>query len=146
MRKALAMITCGIILFCSACSSTDPKAMTARQTLDSFFQCIDQKDANGLDSLLAANRQDISWELDKWKTFKVNSIEDITTEDRVNGFNSSGAGMGKHLYAVKVFKASFHVTFTGGSATGMSDGYYDWLFFVVQQEKDSPWRIADWGY
>lgn len=119
--------------------------MTARDTLDQFFQHKQEKDVPGMESLLVEGKRGIAWEIEKWEYFKINSIEDITSNELVQSYMLSGAGSASHPVEVRVFRVVFDVKFTGGNASGMSDGTYDWNYFVVKPAKDALWLIEDWG-
>jgi hypothetical protein len=116
-----------------------------RQVVLDFFKYYEKKDASKMESLLIKQKRGVFWELNKMKYVKLLKVEEDKTDTMKNGFMSIGLGSVLKPADVKVFRVTFDIKFDGVSGSGMTDGKYDWLYFVVKENKDSPWLIADWG-
>jgi hypothetical protein len=118
----------------------------AKQVVLDFFKYYEQKDVTKMESLLIKGKKGISWELNKMDYVKLLKVEEDKTDVMKNGFMSNGLGSVMHPVEVKVYKVTFEIKFDGGSGSGMTDGKYDWSYFVIKEKENSPWLIADWGY
>lgn len=125
----------------STSTESDPK-----QVVLNFFKYYENKDISKMENLLIKGKRGISWELNKMEYVKLLKVEEDKTDVLKNGFMSNGLGSVIKPVDVKVFRVTFDIKFDGGSGSGMTDGKYDWSYFLIKEKEDSPWLIADWGY
>jgi hypothetical protein len=143
-RITLIILTC-ILALTVACSTKQSNTTNPKQVVLDFFKYYEEKNVSKMESLLTKGKRGITWELNKMKYVKLLKVEEDKTGARKNGFMSSGLGSVLKPADVKVFRVTFEIKFDGGFGSGMEDGKYDWLYFLIKEKEDSPWLIADWG-
>ncbi len=118
-------------------------ALSARQTVEAYFQAWQKKDSTLMRGFVVDNMKDIDYELDKLKDIILLSCEDQTAGRR-QMFSSA-------WYANPADIAIFHVRFRvqcsqpDGVVSGMTDGEHEMAYYLVKETADGPWIIVMWG-
>lgn len=84
----------------------------------------------------------ILWEGEETLEIEITSYD--PDDPNREGYLTSGRGSenGTALENVIVFRGDYTVTYPDGTV----DVYDNWLFILVRENADSPWKIDDWGY
>ncbi len=128
--------------------SADPStavtaALSARQTVEAYFQAWHKKDSTHMRGFVVDNMKNVDYELDKLKDITLLTCEDQTAGRR-QMFSSA-------WHANPADIAIFHVRFRvqcsqpDGVVSGMTDGEHEMEYYLVKETADGPWIIVMWG-
>ncbi|WP_041245432.1 DUF4829 domain-containing protein [Geotalea uraniireducens] len=99
-----------------------------------FFAAWAEKDARTMEALCSVGWHErrtgvrIDWEFEK-----LDSVRLISVREKMTPFDSR-----------KVFTTEFDIRARGGSLGSGRVG--PWLYILVRDRPDGPWRIDEWGY
>jgi hypothetical protein len=115
------------------------EAITAEETVQLYFNYWQEKDSQGMDSLVIENKKGGNKELDS-----LNSISLESCVERTDKGNWDTLWF-ENPYDYTCVDVSFTINNKSGEAVTLSNGTYDWQYYLVKESEDSDWMIVMWG-
>lgn len=136
-RSSIIWFLCLLVALLTSCSlqtSTDNSSISAEQAVKDHFKWRNEKNLAKLEETLTEKRKGIQWNLDNLEYVKLLEIIEVT-----NSITNS-----KPKENTKVFKVKYEIKFKEEKEP-QNSGTYEWYYFVVKEQQNSPWLIDDWG-
>lgn len=142
MKKIIIIIiTIAIaVSFVSCAKKVDnPTGMTPEETVQRYFYYWNEKSSSGMDSLVYEKQQGGNKDLNKLNSVLLNSCNERTEkEDWYEPWY-------QNPYDYTCVDVSFTVDYKGKGGSGLSNGTYDYKFYLVKESEESDWIIVMWG-
>ncbi|WP_150844679.1 MULTISPECIES: DUF4829 domain-containing protein [unclassified Clostridium] len=151
--NAMIMISITLILL-GGCSSesnraTDTKGDSAQTVVENYFKYENEKNKDKLLTTLTEhfNAPNVVWGFDNLESTKIINIEEEMDEKVKEGYLHNGRGSinGTTENNLKVYKVKYKVKYKNDEASPQNSGIYDWWYFVIRKDENSPWLIDDMG-
>ncbi|HBL05457.1 MULTISPECIES: DUF4829 domain-containing protein [unclassified Clostridium] len=147
----LIIITLILLVGCSSESnrSIDTKGDSAQTVVENYFKYENEKNKDKLLTTLTEhfNAPNVVWGFDNLDSTKIISIEEEMNEKVKEGYlhNGRGSTNGTTENNLKVYKVKYEVKYKNDGASPQNSGIYDWWYFVIRKDENSPWLIDDMG-
>lgn len=149
MKKiSLIVLMCLLLQCLSGCTAgiSSKNSMSPEQVLKEHFKLLNEKKVNKLEQTVTKRHEGTLWGTENLEYIKIISIEEDTTEATKSGYLDYGAGAKKKPTDLKIFKVKYEVKYKDDQKGPQPSGEYEWNYFLIKENKDSPWLIDDWGY
>jgi hypothetical protein len=136
-RLSIIWLLCLLVVLLTSCSlqtSTDNSNISAEQVVKDHFKWRNEKNLAKLEETLTEKRKGIQWNLDNLEYVKLLEIIEVT-----NSITNP-----KPKENTKVFKVKYEIKFKEEKGP-QNSGTYEWYYFVVKEQQNSPWLVDDWG-
>lgn len=157
-RKSYFIILIFLIMVTfTACSSQKPRAtekgskegLEPQKVVENYFKYKNEKDKDKLLTTLTElyKAPNVVWGFENLDSIKILNIEEETEERIRRGYISNGRGSinGTTEDNLKVYKVKYEVKYKKDGIGPQDSGIYDWWYFVIRKDKESPWLIDDFG-
>ncbi len=141
------IITLILLVGCSSESNrvTETKGDSAQTVVENYFKYKNEKNKDKLLTTLTEhfNAPNVVWGFDNLESTKIISIEEEMNEKVKEGYLRNGRGSinGTTENNLKVYK----VKYKNDGASPQNSEIYDWWYFVIRKDENSPWLIDDMG-
>lgn len=126
-----------------------PEFHPAMEVVENYFKYSDEKNEKGVLSTLTDrwNAPNIVWELGNLEYIDLNFIEEETDQKQYESYLKNGRGSinGTTMDNLKVFKVMYEVEYKNDYVSSQESGMYEWWFFLIRKDENSPWLIDDMG-
>lgn len=130
-------------------SLSTPEFHPAMEVVEKYFKYSDEKNEKGVLSTLTDrwNAPNIVWELGNLEYIDLNFIEEETDQKQYESYLKNGRGSinGTTMDNLKVFKVMYEVEYKNDYVSSQESGMYEWWFFLIRKDENSPWLIDDMG-
>lgn len=113
--------------------------LTAEETIQQYFKYWQEKNPQGMDSLIIEDKKGADAQLDY-----LNSITLDRCVERTDKGNWDILWY-ENPYDYTCVDVSFTINNKDGEAVALSDGTYDWQYYLVKASENSNWIIVMWG-
>lgn len=147
----LIIITLILLVGCSSESNRaiDTKGDSAQTVVENYFKYENEKNKDKLLTTLTEhfNAPNVVWGFDNLESTKIINIEEEMDEKVKEGYLHNGRGSinGITENNLKVYKVKYEVQYKNDGASPQNSGIYDWWYFVIRKDENSPWLIDDMG-
>jgi len=145
------IITLILLVGCSSESNraTDTKGDSAQAVVENYFKYENEKNKDKLLTTLTEhfNAPNVVWGFDNLESTKIINIEEEMDEKVKEGYLHNGRGSinGTTENNLKVYKVKYEVKYKNDEVSPQNSGIYDWWYFVIRKDENSPWLIDDMG-
>lgn len=126
-----------------------PEFHPAMEVVEKYFKYSDEKNEKGVLSTLTDrwNAPNIVWELGNLEYIDLNFIEEETDQKQYESYLKNGRGSinGTTMENLIVFKVMYEVEYKNDYVSSQESGMYEWWFFLIRKDENSPWLIDDMG-
>lgn len=130
-------------------SLSTPEFHPAMEVVEKYFKYSDEKNEKGVLSTLTDrwNAPNIVWELGNLEYIDLNFIEEETDQKQYESYLKNGRGSinGTTMENLIVFKVMYEVEYKNDYVSSQESGMYEWWFFLIRKDENSPWLIDDMG-
>lgn len=151
INSILIIITLIVLVGCSKDSNRaiDSKGDSAQIVVENFFKYKNEKNKDKLLTTLTEhyNAPNVVWGFDNLDSVKILKIEEEKSENVKDGYLHNGRGSinGITENNIKVYKVKYEIKYKNDGVGPQDSGTYDWWFFVIRKDENSPWLIDDMG-
>lgn len=127
----------------------DSKGDSAQTVVENYFQYNNEKNKDKLLTTLTEHwsAPNVVWGFENLDSIKIINIEEEKDEKIKKGYLSNGRGSinGTSENNLKVYKVMYDVKYKKDGVGPQDSGIYDWWYFVIRKDENSPWLIDDMG-
>lgn len=139
-----------ILLTLIGCKNKVSTSNSNPQTVvENHFKYKNEKNKDKLLTTLTEvyNTPNMVWGFENLESIKLIEINEDTSENIRNGylFNGRGSVNGVSPENLKVYKVKYELKLKQDGIGPQDSGTYDWWYFVIRKDKNSPWLIDDYG-
>lgn len=129
--------------------TADSKVDSAQSVVVNHFRYYNEKNKDRLLTTLTEhwNASNVIWGFENLDSIKIVNIEEEKDEKVKKGYLSNERGRinGTKENNVKVYKVNYEVKYKKDGVGPQDSGIYDWWYFVIRKDENSPWLIDDMG-
>lgn len=148
---SLFVVTLIILIGCS--TKTDDKINSDNNSpqvvVENYFKYYNEKNKDGVISTLTGwhDAPNVVWDFDNLESIRILNIEEEKNEDILNGYLMDGRGSvnGASKENVKIYKVNYEVKYKTDGVGPQASGTYEWWYFLIREDENSPWLIDDMG-
>lgn len=147
----LIIITLIVFVGCSKDSNRpiDSKGDSAQMVVENFFKYKNEKNKDKLLTTLTEhyNAPNVVWGFDNLDSVKILKIEEEKNENAKESYLHNGRGSinGTTENNIEVYKVKYEIKYKNDGVGPQDSGIYDWWYFVIRKDENSPWLIDDMG-
>lgn len=152
LNFAIIIITMFIFVGCSSESNNkegDSKNISAQNVVENYFKYENEKNKEKLLTTLTDHWKDsnVDWGFENLDSIKLLSIEEEKNKSVKEGYLKNGRGStnGTTEDNIKVYKVKYEVKYKNDEVGPQESGTYDWWYYVIRKDENSPWLIDDMG-
>lgn len=150
MKRISAAIIIGIFLFSTfRVKGTDTvynyQSLSPEQTITDYFKWLNEKNIFNANSLLTEERRRGTDSIDNLEYIKILDINEYKENLYKESYLKNGRGTKTHPMDLRVYIVTYEANYKVGSVESHGNGKHTWYYFVIKQNKNSPWLIDDWG-
>ena len=135
-----------LISGCENSKTSLPKEILPDEVIRRHIQLLNEKNIDGAESCMIDNtRNKINWDIASLIYIKLISIEQETNKALSESYMKTGRGSIVKPFELKVYNVTIDKKYTQATIESTDNGINIWHYFVIKQNKDSPWLIDDWG-
>jgi len=153
MKKLiLLLITIALSIGLIACNSSTQDSLNddSKSVVENHFIHENEKNKDKLLTTLTNHyKQDnTDWGFDNLDSIKIVNINEELNEGIRDGYLRDGRGSINNTAPenLKVYKVDYEVKYKRDGIGPQDSGTYEWLYFLIREDKNSPWLIDDFGY
>lgn len=122
---------------------------SAKVVVENYFKYQNEKDKDKMLTTLTQryNAPNVVWGFENLKNVKLLNIEEETDENVREGYLTNGmVSINKTTKDnLKVFKVKYEINYKKDGIGPKDSGTYDYWYFVIRKDSNSPWLIDDMG-
>lgn len=144
-----------VVVFFSGCSKENTKVVvnssndSAETVVKKYFQYKNEKDKSKMLTTLTElwKAPNVVWGFENLDSIKIINIKEEKNNTIRKGYLSNGRGSinGTTEKNLKVYKVKYEVKYKKDGIEPQDSGIYDWWYFVIRKDDNSPWLIDDFG-
>lgn len=145
------IITLIMLVSCSSGNNTiiDSKGDSAQTVVENYFKYENEKNKDKLLTTLTEHwtSPNVVWGFENLDSIKIINIEEEKDEKVREGYLNYGRGSinGTTESNLRVYKVQYDVKYKKDGVGPQDSGIYDWWYFVIRKDENSPWLIDDMG-
>ncbi|GAA0084901.1 DUF4829 domain-containing protein [Clostridium sp. CTA-7] len=129
--------------------TVDFKDDSAKTVVENYFKYKNEKNKDNLLTTLTErfNAPNVVWGFENLDSTKIISIEEEKNEKIKEGYLNNGMGKinGTTENNLKIYKVRYEVKYKKDGVGPQDSGIYDWWYFLIRKDENSPWLIDDMG-
>lgn len=151
MKKLiLLLITIALSIGLMACnSSTQDSLEDSKSVVENHFIYQNEKNKDKLLTTLTNHYKqgNTDWELDNLGSIKIVNINEELNEGIRNNYLRNVRGSINNITSknLKVYKVDYEVKYKRDGIGPQDSGTYEWWYFLIRENENSPWLIDDFG-
>lgn len=151
MKKLiLLLITIALSIGLIACnSSTQDSLKDSKSVVENHFIYQNEKNKDKLLTTLTNHYKqgNTDWELDNLGSIKIVNINEELNEGIRNNYLRNVRGSINNITSknLKVYKVDYEVKYKRDGIGPQDSGTYEWWYFLIRENENSPWLIDDFG-
>lgn len=128
---------------------TDVEDDPAQTVVEKYFLYKNEKNKDKLLTTLTEhyNAPNVAWGFENLNSIKIIDIQEEKSDSVRKGYLNNGRGRvhGTIEKNLKVYKVRYEVKYKRDGVGPQDSGTYDWWYFVIRKDENSPWLIDDFG-
>lgn len=129
--------------------TVDFKDDSAKTVVENYFKYKNEKNKDNLLTTLTErfNAPNVVWGFENLDSTKIISIEEEKNEKIKEGYLNNGMGKinGTTENNLKIYKVRYEVKYKKDGVGPQDSRIYDWWYFLIRKDENSPWLIDDMG-
>ncbi|MBL4931863.1 DUF4829 domain-containing protein [Clostridium paridis] len=130
-------------------SNSQNKSLDSKQVVENYFKYRNEKNKKEILKTLTKwhDAPNVVWGFENLDNIKIVDIKEENSKDVRNGYLQNGRGSVNNTTEnnLKVYKVKYEVKYLKDGVGPQDSGVYDWWFFVIRENENSPWLIDDMG-
>lgn len=149
MKQKIVMMVLFSIFTLIGCSKSQTQLSEPQQIVENYFKYSNEKNKEEVLSTLTEwhNSPNVVLGIENLENIKLIDIKEEKSNTIRNGYLHNGRGSINNTTEnnLKVYTVKYEVKYKKDSIVPQDSGIYDWCFFVVRKDENSPWLIDDMG-
>ena len=156
MKKKIVIVILFLAFVFAGCSKVKTqgsnlqvKTLEPIQVVENYFKYYNEKNKKGILCTLTEwhNAPNVVWGFENLDSMKIIDIQEEKSDVIRNGYLRNGRGSVNNTTEtnLKVYKVKYEVKYKKNGIGPQDSGTYDWWYFVIRRDEDSPWLIDDMG-
>ncbi|WP_238881704.1 DUF4829 domain-containing protein [Clostridium sp. YIM B02551] len=130
-------------------SNSNKKSLDPKQVVENYFKYRNEKNKKEILKTLTKwhDAPNTVWNFENLYSIKIEDIKEENSENVRKGYLQNGRGSVNNTTEnnLKVYKVKYEVKYLKDGVGPQDSGVYDWWFFVIRENENSPWLIDDMG-
>jgi len=153
MKKIiLLLITIALSIGLIACNSSTQDSLNddSKSVVENHFIYENEKNKDKLLTTLTNHYKqgNTDWGFDNLDSIKIVNINEELNEGIRDSYLRDGRGSINNTTPenLKVYKVDYEIKYKRDGIGPQDSGTYEWWYFLIREDENSPWLIDDFGY